>query len=119
MKVSTIIFAYGILVTAADAHAAPLCLDIQGIAPQCQFVDPDQCNREARRQHGRCILNPAEPMQAIGTSPYCAAESGILSCVYGDRASCMSGAGGQRLCVPALPRPYPILDPYDPARPYY
>lgn len=112
------VLSLSILLAARAGDAAPLCLEVQGIPPQCVFADAPQCERDARRQGGRCILNPAESLPALGKGAYCAAESGFLACVYADRASCAAG-GSNRVCVPALAKPYPIIDPYDAARPYY
>jgi len=118
MKAVALILAVGVLLATKGLLAAPLCLEIQGIAPQCLHVDPAQCEREARAQGGRCRLNPAVSMQAIGGSSYCAVESGILMCIYGDRASCVTAGGAHRMCIPASLKAYPNPDPYSLTRPY-
>lgn len=109
-----------VLMEAAPAAAASFCLSVHGIQPQCHYVDAALCDRDARRQQGQCVLNPAVPSPVIvGAAAFCAAESGALVCLYADRASCAARAGGTGVCIPALPRMYPPPDPFEATRPYY
>lgn len=86
---------------AAPAMAAPYCVNIQGITPQCLYFDAHQCRTQAQRSGGSCAINPTEvTLPSGGTYPYCVTGPGYTSCKFVDRGSCEAEAGRQRAsCV--------------------
>jgi len=74
----------------APAQAAPYCLQIVGVPPQCMFGDVVQCHRESLRANGRCTVNPREvqlPKAPVGR--FCLVQNGpIVECGYADRRTC-------------------------------
>jgi hypothetical protein len=119
---TVLLLAFYPLLAAGPAFAAPLCVEVTGMTPQCFYVDPASCQREATRQGGRCAANPTELLTPAGGAPFCVVQSGnAVSCVYADRASC--DAASKRVkgaCIAAVPAPppKPVIDPYILKRPY-
>jgi len=85
-----------------QAAAAPFCLQIAGIPPQCIYVDTAACRHEARRQNGVCGLNPREILPPAGPR-FCAVSNGpAVQCLYADRRSCDSAAMQSKgICIDA------------------
>ena len=104
--------------TSLSAMAAPFCLTIPGAAPQCGYVDGNECQADAARQNGACELNSAEvklPVSRMGE--YCMIlPIGFTQCGYADGNSCAQDALRQHgVCAKSegtLPRQIP--DPYAP-----
>ncbi len=67
--------------TSLPAMAAPFCLTITGAAPQCVYVDGNQCQADAFRQNGACEPNSAEvkapPAESVNTAWFCLSDSPI------------------------------------------
>ena len=107
---------------AAPVCAAPLCVDVQGIPPQCLYVDLAACEKEALRQGGVCMANPAELLTQPGSGQFCLVESGLVTtCVYPDRTTCRAEAARRgAACVQANQEPggQPNIDPFRIRRPY-
>lgn len=87
-------------------QAAPYCLAIPGVPPQCLYTDAHDCFRQATRQHANCSVNPAEiRLPAGATDRFCLVQNGpIVDCSYVDRRSCDARApalGG--ICVDRTP----------------
>lgn len=107
------------------AEAAPFCMQLGGIPPQCLYADPSSCQREASRNGGRCAVNPAEFKAPVNALPYCLVESGgSASCVFSDYSSCqreVARRGGACIASTPVPPPGPVPapgeDPYELKRP--
>jgi len=101
--------AFAALMTAAIssiAQAAPYCLAIPGVPPQCLYTDARDCFRQAARQHANCSVNAAEiRLPAGATDRFCLVQNGpVVDCSYADRRSCDARApalGG--ICVDRTP----------------
>ena len=105
---------------AAPAHAAPFCVQTEGVPPQCIFVDAGSCAEQARKVNGYCTVNTAELHIEPGLGHYCLLSSGLVSnCYYPDSSSCEAEARRQRgVCVSAPARAEsPPPDPYRRVRP--
>jgi hypothetical protein len=80
--------------TSLSAMAAPFCLAITGAAPQCMYADGNDCQRDANRQNGACVPNPAEvtvPSSRMGE--YCMIlPVGFTHCGYADGNACARDA---------------------------
>jgi hypothetical protein len=101
---------------APTAEAAPFCLQIAGVAPQCVFHDVSSCTRQALRMNAVCGINPKELMAPTVGQRFCQVENGpVFQCLYADRRSCeavTARTGG--ICIDAgdaLSRPDPDLIP--------
>jgi hypothetical protein len=109
----------------SPAMAAPFCVQVTGVPPQCLYVDPTQCQQQANHAGGQCGVNPAEIKAPVSVFPYCLVSSGnVMTCVYPDRATCNTDAtrqGGACLASTELPKPattpIPGEDPYRLVRP--
>lgn len=81
--------------TPAAALAAPFCVAVPGLPPQCNYVDPSVCQRDAGHQGGSCTVNGAEvrlPVSALKRS-YCVVyPGGHASCDYASYNSCYFAA---------------------------
>jgi hypothetical protein len=112
------IFALGF---AGGAEAAPFCVTVQGISPQCSYYDARECNTQAGLQKGVCTLNPGEPVMFVGTQTYCVVDSSRTAlCEYADRGSCNDNASRSgAVCIAYSPKAIQP-DPYglDPKRKY-
>jgi len=104
--------------TALSATAAPFCLAINGTAPQCMYVDGNQCQADANRQNGACVPNPdngAQPTSRIGE--YCMIlPVGFTHCGYADGIACAQDALKQHgVCTKSAGTlPQQVPDPYAP-----
>jgi hypothetical protein len=104
--------------TSLSAMAAPFCLDIPGGTPQCMYVDGNECQRDAVRQNGSCVPNPAVnsvPTSRIGE--FCMIlPIGFTHCGYSDGTACAQDALKQHgVCTKSAGTlPQQIPDPYVP-----
>jgi hypothetical protein len=104
--------------TSLSAVAAPFCLQIEGTAPQCMYVDGNQCQRDATRQNGACVPNPANwkaPTSRVGE--YCMIlPIGLTHCGYADGIACSQDALKQHgVCTKSAGTlPQQVPDPYTP-----
>jgi hypothetical protein len=104
--------------TSFSAMAAPFCLAITGAAPQCIYVDGNECQAQATRQNGACVPNPdnwTAPTSKIGE--FCMIlPIGLTHCGYADGIACAQDALKQHgVCTKSagtLPKQVP--DPYSP-----
>ena len=65
------------------AVAAPFCVERQGIAPECYYIDSDQCRKRAGEISGRCTVNAEEVDFPAAYGNYCmVASGGIVQCIY-------------------------------------
>lgn len=110
------------LLAAGPALASPYCVEVTGVPPQCLYADPNLCQADALRQHGRCGANAAELKLPNTNSPYCVAESGnVISCAYPDQATCRTEAlrhRGACIAAPTPPALHAAPDPYALTRPF-
>jgi hypothetical protein len=88
---------------APAALAAPFCLELQSVPPQCIYFDANDCRVEANHQHGACVANPQEVGLVPSVGAYCIVTSGgASSCTYQDAVSCSREAVHQGgVCVTA------------------
>jgi hypothetical protein len=104
--------------TSLSAMAAPFCLAIPGAAPQCMYVDGNQCQADALRQSGACQPNPAEikmPTSRIGE--YCMLlPVGFTHCGYADGIACARDALREHgVCAKSAGTiPPQVPDPFNP-----
>lgn len=101
---------------AVPAAAAPYCVQLQGMAAQCLYVDGNECRQRAQQLGGSCGVNPAElSLPTGGQFPYCISGAGYSSCKFADRGSCEAEARNLRAtCVESFangPKSAPP-DPY-------
>ena len=108
----------GVLIAPQGALAAPFCMEVLGIAPQCLYYDASQCRADSVKQGGSCIPNPSEPRtrSVAGSGKYCLVTSaGATSCAYLDIDSCDAVAVRQHgacyfdaLGASGAPNPYAV-----------
>lgn len=103
---STLAVTLGLSAITCSAMAAPYCLQIFGVSPQCIYGDVRACSREAARQHGNCTFNPGEiKAPASAAARFCMVFDGPgFDCSYVDRRTCDAQAparGG--ICVDRTP----------------
>ncbi len=99
----------------AAVLAAPFCVTTQALPPQCLYVDPAECQKDALHQGGVCTVNSAEYKPQPGVGQYCVVGPSLISeCIYPDRGTCMSEAKSRHgACVKAPSvAPYGAPDPY-------
>ncbi len=113
--------AFAMTVYGAPLAAAPFCVETQGVAPSCIYVDATQCRLRAEQLKGQCVPNPDEMALATGTGKYCTVDSSrVVQCLYADRTSCENEARKQgAACIESVPKeiqknPYQL----DPNRKY-
>ena len=113
-------FAVAVMPFAPGAHAAPFCVQTQGVPPQCLYVDSASCDAYARRVGGYCTVNMAELQIAPGIGHFCLLTAGpVASCFYADSPSCEAEAKRQHgVCITAPSRAEsPPPDPFRSIRP--
>jgi hypothetical protein len=104
--------------TSLSGTAAPFCLALNGTAPQCMYVDGNECQRDAARQNGACVPNPANwttPSSRVGE--YCMIlPIGLTHCGYADGIACSQDALKQHgVCTKSAGTlPQQVPDPYVP-----
>lgn len=104
--------------TSLSARAAPFCLLVPNGAPQCMYVDGNECQADAVRQNGACVPNLAEgalPTSRIGE--YCMVlPIGFTHCGYADGIACAHDALKQHgVCTKSAGTlPQQVPDPYVP-----
>jgi len=83
-----------LLASSIGAIAAPFCLAIPNGAPLCMYYDGSACARDAARQNGGCVVNPAEVhMPTTRVGDYCLVmPSGYTTCGYSDGNVCSRDA---------------------------
>ena len=107
-----------VLLSPIGALAAPFCLVIPNVAPQCMYYDGRECARDAQRQNGACDVNSKEVrVSASQIGQYCVVIAGGYStCGYADGNVCAHDALQQNgVCTRsagAPPRQLP--DAFDP-----
>ncbi len=100
------------LAWSGTAAAAPFCLQMQGMTPQCLYYDAASCQLEAQRQHGDCSINKSEVTIRGGSGQYCMITSGLVTvCHYQDRDSCVADARRQNGACTDAPTPTPSRAP--------
>jgi hypothetical protein len=122
-KYATVLLACIPLLGAAhSAAAAPFCVQITGIAPECLYDDAALCRLRANQLKGLCVANPDELRIVTGNQRYCLVSGDRASlCQYADRQTCERDAAreGQAACIDNVPAGGPG-DPFrtEPARRY-
>jgi hypothetical protein len=77
------------LIAPTTAEAAPFCMSVLGMQPQCIYQDADNCRRDSLRQGGTCVPNPDETRLGYGSGQYCMMTAqGASVCAYLEFASC-------------------------------
>ncbi len=106
MNLSRPLFTFSLLiiVTATlprPVNAAPFCVAIQGVPPECLYFDTNECKKRANELSGVCTVNPADFVLSKGDGRFCLVNSMRLSqCIYPDRATCDNAAGtANGICV--------------------
>lgn len=80
--------------------AAPFCLTIQGIAPQCIYDDPASCKQRAAQLSGICTVNVDEVTSHTGAEKFCSVDATrIPQCIYADRTGCDNVQQAGSICV--------------------
>ena len=83
------------LLAPQSAMAAPFCLMILGMQPQCIYYDTNLCQRDATKQGGVCEPDPTgtAARTATGSGKYCLVTSqGAALCHYLNVESCQTEA---------------------------
>lgn len=106
-----------VLGSPAAALAAPFCVAVVGLPPQCNYVDPSVCQRDAAHQGGTCTVNAAEV--SLPSSPlkrnYCVVGiGGFTRCGYANYDDCYQAAIRQNgACTrAATSEAYGVANPY-------
>ena len=87
----------GVLSLPQTALAAPFCMSLLGMSPQCIYYDAAECRKDLGKQGGSCVPNPEQPHAASGSGKYCLITSqGATVCSYLDIDSCDAVAVQQR-----------------------
>ena len=74
---------------ATIVQAAPFCVQVQGITPQCHYYDTAECRQRAIELNGLCTANDKELTIRAGNAPYCLVDnSRSANCTYPDRRTC-------------------------------
>jgi hypothetical protein len=106
MRYLTLLLSTLCLLWTSESHAAPFCASKKGIAPECYYVDANECRKRAREINGECTANNRELIIKRGFGRFCLVNSNkTTACDYADRASCegqASANGG--VCIEA-PKP--------------
>ncbi len=85
--------ATAIILYAPALHAAPFCVEKQGMPAECNFYDAVECRKRSEQVSGVCSVNPAEIRLQPGVGKYCVVDSNHVSmCQYADRTSCDNDA---------------------------
>jgi hypothetical protein len=120
MRISGILGVVGALFLMLPAQAAPFCVEVEGIPPQCLYADARDCQTRANQLGGICSGNAQEISTPPGIGQYCVVSSGgAAQCIYADRGSCLTDAmrrGGA--CVQANGTIGGTPDPFRVTRPY-
>ncbi len=92
------------LVVPHAALAAPFCVEIAGVPPQCLYTDAAICRSDAQRQKGVCGVNLKEISPPPGQR-FCSVSNGpAIECLFADRRSCDTAATGRKgVCIDAGP----------------
>ncbi len=108
------------LLLAAPAVAAPFCVEVQGLPPQCIYVDGAECQQRANQLGGICGANAKEVKTPPGPGSFCLAAGGrVVACNYADRQTCFEDAARQHTaCIEATEPPSVAVDPFAVRRPY-
>lgn len=107
-----IIAALGVL--PRPAMAAPFCVQVTGMTPQCIYFDPTECRKYAASINALCKANPAELKILPGDQRYCLVTGNRAAlCSYPDYQSCdkVAEREGDAVCVDNGP-PQTQQDPY-------
>ena len=79
----------GPLLWSGASLAAPYCLNVLGVPPQCIYVDPSLCQRDAGKQGGTCDPQAGPGFMAIGSGRYCLSTTpGVATCGYYNYEAC-------------------------------
>lgn len=97
------LFAMACIMFPDPSHAAPFCAKKQGIAPECYYVDANECRKRAGEMGGECVANPSELTLKPGYGTFCLiGSSQSASCIYPDRDSCDKHAiNNNGVCIEA------------------
>jgi hypothetical protein len=77
--------------------AAPFCLTILGMQPQCIYTDPNLCQREAAKQGGSCEPDAGPSFRTVGSARYCLSTApGTGQCGYLTFEQCNEEARRQK-----------------------
>lgn len=80
----------------SQALAAPFCVVIQGITPQCEYFDARECWRRGVQLGGVCSANPSEITLPKASGRFCFVDSSrAAQCIYPDRGACNRDAARQ------------------------
>lgn len=75
------------------SHAAPFCVQKQGMPDDCSYYDVAECRQRSQQESGVCSVNVSEMRLQPGTGKYCLVDSKHISmCQYADRTSCDNDA---------------------------
>ena len=82
------------------AYAAPFCMTLQGIPPQCIYDDARDCKHRAGQLSGICTVNINEITSATGAEKFCSVDSTRTpQCLYVDRNGCENSLSNGSICV--------------------
>jgi hypothetical protein len=108
------LIALGLIASAAAVAAPPTgqyCVVVNGMQPNCRFMDEADCAQSAVKMNGSCIdrnavggARAAEPKDA----GFCLVSQGSQKCSFFSAAACASAAqlqGGTCITRPALSTP--------------
>jgi hypothetical protein len=77
------------LLAPQSAMAAPFCMVILGMQPQCLYYDASLCQRDATKQGGVCEPDISGQTAGRGSGKYCVVTSqGAALCNYLNIESC-------------------------------
>jgi hypothetical protein len=104
------------LLWSGGAMAAPFCITSEALPPQCIYVDPTLCQRDAQHlRNAECTVNRNEVRVRPGIGHYCMVTADRVSfCNYQNYDSCQADANRHNAACTAAPNPTPNRppDPY-------
>ncbi len=119
-RMKAALFGLGLIAAPLPVLGAPYCVETMALPPQCQYVDPAECNTRANQLGGRCTANTAEVHPQPNIGHYCLlTPGGVSQCIYPDLAVCSAEAQHEQgVCVDAPDSPEsPGPDPFRDVRP--
>ena len=78
---------------APPAHAAPFCVEADGMPAECWYHDIGLCKQEADRKRGYCTVNREEIAVPGGDGAFCMVDSTLVPlCAFQHGESCYESA---------------------------
>lgn len=88
------------LLSSTLAIAAPFCVTVQGVPPDCIYDDTNACKLRAAQLSGVCTVNTHEITSHVGEEKFCSVDSTrVPQCMFVDRTACENAQNNGAVCV--------------------